>query len=108
MRIDWSFRAQDQLTDILVTIAKETTYENAVNWKCKIDRALAPLVDFPHSAPNIPLNCFHEIPPLVNRLHQIIIKPYRVVYEPVDEQCRVLAILHCRREITERDTIWDR
>ena len=53
-------------------------------------------------------SAFTKSPPLVNRLHQLIIKPYRVVYEPVDEQIRVLAILRTHQLITESDTIWDK
>ena len=108
MNIDWSFHAQDQLADILRTIAYKQSYDDAVRWRLKINDDLEPLADFPESCPNIPLECFYEIPPLVNRLRQQIIKPYRVVYEPVDDQIRVLAILHIHQLITEPDTIWDK
>lgn len=108
MNIDWSFHAQDQLADILRTIAHRQSYDDAVRWRLKINDDLEPLADFPESCPNIPLECFYEIPPLVNRLRQQIIKPYRVVYEPVDNQIRVLAILHTHQLITETDTIWDK
>ena len=108
MNIDWSFHAQDQLADILRTIAYKQSYDDAVRWRLKINDDLEPLAGFPESCPNIPLECFYEIPPLVNRLRQQIIKPYRVVYEPVDDQIRILAILHTHQLITESDTIWDK
>ena len=38
----------------------------------------------------------------------MIVKPYRIVYEPVDSQVRILAILNTRQLITEPDTIWDK
>ena len=71
MNIDWSFHAQDQLTGILRTIAFKLSYDDAVRWRLKINGDLAPLADFPESCPNIPPECFYEIPPLVNRLRQL-------------------------------------
>ena len=108
MNIDWSFHAQDQLAAILRSIAFDESYEDAVRWRLKINENLEPLTDFPESCPNIPLKCFYEIPPLVNRLRQMIVKPYRIVYESVDSQVRILAILNTRQLITEPDTIWDK
>ena len=108
MNIDWSFHAQDQLAGILRTIAFKLSYDDAVRWRLKINDNLAPLADFPDSCPNIPPECFYEIPPLVNRLRQSIFTPYRIVYEPVGDQIRVLAILHSHQLITEPDTLWDK
>ena len=109
MNIDWSFHAQDQLAVILRSIAFDESYEDAVRWRLKINENLEPLTDFPESYPHIPLECFYEIPPLVNRLRQMIVKHYQiVVYEPVDSQVRILAILNTRQLITEPDTIWDK
>ena len=63
MNIDWSFHAQDQLAEILRTIAYKQSYDNAVRWRLKINGDLEPLADFPESCPNIPPECFYEIPP---------------------------------------------
>lgn len=37
MNIDWSFHAQDQLADILRTIAYKQSYDDAVRWRLKIN-----------------------------------------------------------------------
>ena len=66
MNIDWSFHAQDQFAGILRTIAFKLSYDDAVRWRLKINGDLAPLADFPESCPNIPPECFYEVPRLVD------------------------------------------
>ena len=100
--------AKGLLDDIIDAIADAQSITDALRWNDDIQRAILTLEDHPLSGDGIPLECFDTIPPLVNRLRQLIVKPYRIVYEPVDDQIRVLAILHSHQLITEPDTLWDK
>ena len=64
------------------------------------------LADFPYLGTEIPLVCFHTVPTNVERLRQIICKPYRIVYETVEDEIHVLSIRHARMLIAEGDTDW--
>lgn len=98
--------AQALLSDILFAIADARCEEDAQSWHAKIFQHIATLESFPESCPNIPLECFETIPPDPERLHQLIVKPYRIVYEVVGEEVHILSIRHGRQLVTIDDTSW--
>ena len=106
MKPKWSPHAKGLLADILHTITYELSEEDATRWNHRIQAASDQLADFPNLGPAIPHVCFHTIPANVDRLRQIICKPYRIVYELVDGEIHVLSIRHARMLIAEGDTNW--
>ena len=103
----FSPHAQSLFRDILLTIQDELSREDAVRWNDKIIHAVSQLELFPLSCPVIPCECFHEVPPNPERLRQLICKPYRIVYEIVGSECRVLSIRHGRMLVAFSDTYWN-
>ena len=64
------------------------------------------LADFPLLGMEIPPECFESLPPNADLLRQIIVKPYRIVYETVEDEVRILSIRHSRMLVTQDDTAW--
>lgn len=106
MTVKWSPHAEQLLEDIVIGIATELYPEDGIRWEMKLRNATDGLGAFPQSCPTIPAECFHTVPPDPERLHQLIVKPYRIVYEVVGEECRILSIRHVRMMVTVDDTAW--
>ena len=106
MMPQFSPHAQTLFQDILFTIEDELSYEDSVRWHDKIITAVAQLEDFPLSHPTIPVECYHTVPSNPERLHQLIVSPYRIVYEIVDSECHILSIRHGHMLVTLDDTNW--
>lgn len=106
MKPKWSPHAKSLLADILHTITYELSEEDAARWNRRIQTASDQLADFPNLGMVIPLVCFHTVPANANQLRQIICKPYRIVYEPIEGEIHILSIRHARMLIAEGDTDW--
>ena len=107
MTPQFSPHAQLLFQDILLTIADKLSYEDAIRWHDKIIGEVAQLEHLPLSRPNVPLECFNTVPPNPERLHQLIVKPYRIVYEVVCNVVHVLSIRHSRMLVADTDTYWN-
>ena len=108
MNIDYSNRAFGQLQDILDTIAEALYPEDAIKWRIKIDDRVNLLADTPMMGCAVPHECFLYVPPDVDRLRQLVIRPYRVVYEVIGEQVRILAITRCSALLSPSQLHWDK
>ena len=106
MTPQFSPHAQTLFQNVLFTIDEELSYEDAVRWHDKIIEAVTQLGDFPNSCPTIPVECYHTVPPNPERLHQLIVKPYRIVYEIVKSEVHILSIRHGRMLVSLDDTNW--
>lgn len=107
MTVKWSPHARRLLREIVIGIADALYPEDAIQWEQRLREAATGLANFPLSCPNVPLACFLEIPPNPERLRQLICKPYRIVYEVVGEECRILSIRHGRMLMTADDLHWN-
>ena len=106
MDVKWSPHAEELLDGIVIGIATALSIDDGLAWESKLRAASDQLADFPYLGTEIPLVCFHTVPANVERLRQIICKPYRIVYEPVEDEIHVLSIRHARMLIAEDDTDW--
>ena len=107
MTIEWSPHAQGLFYSILDEIREELSAEDALRWHDRIIYATGPLVSFPLIGPQVPPEVFESVPPNADRLRQIFCSPYRIVYEPVDDEIHILSIRHSRMLVTDSDTIWN-
>ena len=62
------------------------------------------LGNIPLSHQTIPVECYHTVPPNPERLHQLIVKSYRIVYEIVESEVHILSIRHGRMLVALDDT----
>jgi len=107
MELIWSPHARDQFRDILVSIARERSSEDAYRWVEKIDSSVETLIEHPLIGKNVPANCFLEPQDDLDRLRQLICNPFRIVYEATSVACYILSIRHCRMLLRSADTSWN-
>ena len=97
MKIVWSPTALEQLDEIYEVIATERDTATASKWFFKIRDAVGILDSFPLSGPRIPENVFEDHFSDLTGLRQLIVKPYRIIYEVMDGSCNILGILRTSR-----------
>jgi len=97
MNIVWSSTALDQLDEIYNTIATECDTATATKWFIKINDAVSHLADFPLSGPRIPECVFEEHFTDFVGLRQLVVKPYRVIYETKGNACNILGVMRACR-----------
>ena len=99
MNIVWSPTALRQLDEIYDIISFERDVAAATKWFLKINDAVDTLADFPLSGQHIPERAFEEHFTDFKGLRQLVVRPYRVVYEATDADCNILGVLRCSRPI---------
>ena len=97
MKIVWSPTALEQLDEIYEVIATERDTATASKWFFKIRDAVGALNDFPLSGPRIPENVFEDHFTDLIGLRQLVVKPYRVIYEVANGSCNILGVLRTSR-----------
>ena len=103
MNVVWSPTALDQLDEIYATIAAERDAATAAKWFLKINDAVDNLAAFPLSGPRVPECAFEEHFTDFIGLRQLVVRPYRVIYEVADECCNILGVMHACRLIGFRN-----
>ena len=99
MKVVWSPTALEQLDEIYDVIAAERGIATATKWFLKIRAAVDDLTDFPLCGPRIPECAFEEHFTDFIGLRQLVVKPYRVVYEATESACNILSVMHACRLI---------
>ena len=99
MTVVWSPTALGQLDEIYDTIASERDIATATKWFLKINDAVDNLVDFPLCGPRVPESAFEDHFTDFIGLRQLVVRPYRVVYEVAGDSCNILAVLRASRLI---------
>ena len=99
MNVVWSPTALGQLDEIYDTIASERDIATATKWFLKINDAVDNLVDFPLCGPRVPESAFEDHFTDFIGLRQLVVRPYRVVYEVACDSCNILAVLRASRLI---------
>jgi len=99
MNVVWSPTALGQLDEIYTTIASERDIATATKWFIKINDAVTNLAEFPLCGPRVPESAFEEHFTDFVGLRQLVVKPYRVVYEATDTTCNILGVMCASRLI---------
>ena len=100
MNVVWSQTALDQLDEIYDIIATERDTETATKWFFKISDAVAELSDFPLAGQIIPESAFADHFTDLAGLRQLVVRPYRVIYEPTDTACNILGVMRTSRIVS--------
>ena len=99
MKVVWSPTALEQLDEIYEIIVSERDIETATKRFIKIRAAVDDLTDFPLCGPRIPECAFEEHFTGFIGLRQLLVKPYRVIYEATDSACNILGVMRACRLI---------
>ena len=105
MNIVWSPTALEQLDEIYDIISFERDVATATKWFLKINDAADTLADFPLSGQLVPEHAFEEHFTDFKGLRQLVVRPYRVIYEATDTACNILGVLRCSRLIGSSNLI---
>ena len=105
--VKWSPHAERLLEDIVLGIATKLYLDDGLRWEARLREAAEGLGHFPLSCPNVPIECFNTVPANPERLHQLIVKPYRIVYEVIGNEVHILSIRHSRMLVADTDTYWN-
>ncbi len=108
MTVAWSFYASGQLEELLRTIAVNLSYEDALRWNDKIHDDLERIAANPFLGHPARHESFITEPLLIGRLRETFCGNFRIIYEPIDEVCRVLSITHTRQLVSGERMVWDR
>ena len=100
MSIVWSATALDQLDDIYSVITGECGAPVAGKWFLKICDAVDRLADFPLAGPEIPECAFADHFTSLKHLRQLVVAPYRVIYEVAGKSCNILGVMRESRLIS--------
>ena len=104
--VKWSPHAASLLEEIVLGIATALYPDDGIRWEMKLREAADGLGNLPLSHPTIPVECYHTVPSNPERLHQLIVSPYRIVSEIGDSECHILSIRHGHMLVTLDDTNW--
>jgi plasmid stabilization system protein ParE len=99
MNVVWSQTALAQLDEIYDTIATERDIATATKWFFKISDAVAELADFPLVGSIVPESAFADHFTDLAGLRQLVVRPYRVIYEATDTACNILGVMRTSRLI---------
>ncbi len=99
MNVVWSPTALGQLDEIYNTIATERDTATATKWFLKINDAVNNLVEFPLCGPRVPESAFEKHFIDFVGLRQLVVRPYRVIYEVADDTCNILGVMRACRLI---------
>ena len=92
---------------IVRLIFREQTREIASKWNRDFGETTRLLPPFLELSGKIPEECFWTPPPNYDRLRQTLCGPYRIVYELVENEIHILAIMNCAMVIRNQDTYWN-
>ena len=107
MTVALSHYAEDQRAEILRNIATSLSFDDAMRWNEKIHALLMLLVEQPELGHPVRSEIFTTRPLLAERLREVFCGPYRIIYEPVDDMCRVLSMTHSRQMVSGDNLVWD-
>ena len=93
MTVAWSPHATGLFHGLLSDLADVLLPESVYNWRTR--------------STEIPPECFESLPPNADLLRQIIVKPYRIVYETAEDEVHILSIRHSRMLVAECDATWN-
>lgn len=96
MRVEWSNSARDDLDDLVRYISRDSSFY-ARRFGEKIVLATRRLRDFPGSGRIIPET-------EDQKLREIIVQGYRVMYRLEVDRILILAIMHGSRNLAEKET----
>jgi len=108
MTVALSYYAEEQRSDILRNIAINLSFDDAMRWNEKIHVLLMLLAEQPELGHPVRPEIFATRPLLAERLREVFCGPYRIIYEPVDDMCRVLSMTHSRQLVSGDDLVWDK
>ena len=100
MKLIWTRRAADQLEGVVEAIAAADHPDAAVEWAGRI-------VDAAEELPHFPLRG-RRVPEFNDRsVRELVLPPYRLIYEPGHGHVTLLSIKHCRQALSDADTVPD-
>jgi len=108
MNVGWSCYAEDQQAEVLRYLAVKLSLEDAIRWAHRFHADVERLVEHPQLGHAVRPSIFARPPLLIERLREIRVEGYRIIYEVVEDEIRVLSLTHCSQMVDGDHLVWDR
>lgn len=100
MNVHWTFRALEEMRDVVRIITANAYPEDAARWVNGLQELTDALAGLPESGRLSRVNALAH-----RQIRELVYGKYRVFYVIVDETCEIISLRHCAMNVETSDDL---